>query len=124
MHEPKSLGEFAEFLVRSVEHRAELAGLELAEARDTVAGSAVLFLAASGFLLLAAMAFTALIAAAFWNTAFRLPSLAGIGVIYGLAGYGLFVRARTRIEGCRIFPQTGDQLKRDVSCIAEIFRNP
>jgi uncharacterized membrane protein YqjE len=81
----KRVGEYARVLFAGVQHRAELAAIEFAEARTTVVACAVWWAVAFMLLMLGAATLTAGVAAAFWDTHYRLVALAVMAVAY-LAG--------------------------------------
>jgi hypothetical protein len=80
-------------VLRGVEHRGELAGLELEELRSELATTGVLAATAGAAFLLGGIALTLLVAAIYWDTPHRVsalgwlaPALAGVASFRGHAG--------------------------------------
>ena len=121
LFELNKIGEYSRLALRALGHRAELAGIELAEARNEAVVSLLFVWGAAALLLLFGFALTFLIAAAVWDTAMRVPVLGAITFLYLVAGIGLAVVARQRLVAWRPFEATADQLKKDGQCLEKIF---
>jgi uncharacterized membrane protein YqjE len=119
----RRLGEGTRVVFEGLGHRAELAAIELAEARSVLAASVVLLAISIVFFLLAGATLTVALAAAVWNTAYRTPILVLIGLA-DLAGAAAFLfAARRRLRSWEPFGETSAQLKKDARCLAEIAEN-
>lgn len=100
--------------------RLELVGIELAEEKDRLLGVLFLGLAALMLATMALIALTALIAIAFWDT-YRWQTLAGITVIYAIAGLACALKARSSLRNAPIvFEATIAEFEKD----REIFHKP
>ncbi|HXZ09878.1 MAG TPA: phage holin family protein [Paraburkholderia sp.] len=98
--------------------RLELIGIELAEEKDRLIGVLFLGLAAMMFAMLALIALTALVAIAFWDT-YRWEALAGLIVVYALAGVFCALKARSGLHHAPVvFEATLHEFEKD----REMFR--
>src|SRR6201989_210117 len=77
--------------------RLELVGIELAEEKDRLLGVLFLGLAAMMLTTMALIALTALVAIAFWDT-YRWQALAGITLVYAIAGLVCALKARSGLR--------------------------
>lgn len=108
-------------LAESAEHRAELAALELAEARRHALVSLLLAVTAAVLLLLAGMALTLLVAALVWTSPYRAWWLAGLALLHlGLAASAA-AALRRRLHGWRPLAETCTQLREDYRCLHELL---
>jgi uncharacterized membrane protein YqjE len=119
----RRLGEGTRVIVEGLGHRAELAAIELAEARSVLAASAVLLAVSVGLLLLAGATLTVALAAAVWNTPYRIPILALIGIVYAVGAMAFLFAARRRLRRWEPFGEISAQLRKDARCLAEIAEN-
>lgn len=115
------LGSNPDVLLRALEHRAELAGIELLEARREALAVALGGLIAAALLLLAGLALTLFWAALFWDTPYRAPALAALGVLECVGALLATARARRAWRRCRFFEETRTQLKKDSACLREVL---
>jgi uncharacterized membrane protein YqjE len=100
--------------------RLELVGIEIAEEKDRLLGVLFLGLAAAMLGTMALIALTALIAIAFWDT-YRWQSLAGITVVYAIAGLACALKARSGLRNAPlVFEATIAEFEKD----REVFRKP
>ena len=106
---------------RSFGHRAELASIELAEARNEAVVSLLLVWGTAALLLLFGIAATLVVAASVWDTPHRVPVLALLSAVYLLGALIFGVIARNRLKAWHPFEATADQLKRDGQCLDELF---
>lgn len=113
----------ARILLRALDHRSQLAGLELREARTRLVFFVVLAVAAGALLQLALLAGFAAIVAATWDTAWRVwapllsaTALAGMGTL-------LLLMLRRRMRGWAPFGDTLDQLSKDARSLHRLL-NP
>lgn len=115
-------GEVLHLFSEAAGHRAQLAQLELGEARDHALVSAILAAAAGILTLLAGLALTLLAAALVWDSVHRHWWLAGLGVLYlilaGSIGYALY----RRLQRWHPLAETKFQLDQDGACLARILR--
>ena len=107
-------------LLDALGHRAELAGVEMAEARAELAKTAVFLAVSAGLSLLAATLFTAAFAAAVWQTSYRIPALLALASAYAIGAVGFFVAARRRLRGWQPFGEISAQLRKDAQCLETI----
>ncbi|MFM0363755.1 phage holin family protein [Paraburkholderia sediminicola] len=100
--------------------RLELVGIELAEEKDRLLGVLFLGLAAMMLATMALIALTALVAIAFWDT-YRWQALAGITVVYAVAGIACALKARSGLRNAPIvFEATLAEFEKD----RDVFRKP
>jgi uncharacterized membrane protein YqjE len=119
----RRLGEGTRVVFEGLGHRAELAAIELAEARSVLAASAVLLAISLGLFLLAGATLTVALAAAVWNTSYRIPILLLVGAAYAVGAAAFLLAARRRLCRWQPFGETSAQLKKDARCLAEISEN-
>lgn len=112
-----------ELFSESVTHRAELAALELEEAREHAAGSTLLAGAVAALALFAGFALTLLVASLVWelpNRGWWLGGLCGVYVA-GTVTAGL-VLAR-RLRAWRPLGETQAQLQQDYQCLRHLLKS-
>ena len=110
-------------LTDSVAHRAELAGLELAEARDHAGGSALLAGVAAVLALLTGFAFTLLIAGLVWDGPHRGWWLGGLCAGYLAAALLAAFKLRQRLLGWEPLGETHRQLQEDYQCLHQLIKS-
>ena len=110
-------------LTESVAHRAELAGLELAEARDHASGSALLAGAAAVLALLTGFAFTLLIAGLVWDGPHRGWWLGGLCAGYLGATLLAGLKLRQRLLDWAPLGETHRQLQQDYQCLHQLIKS-
>lgn len=103
--------------LRSIGHRAELAGLELLEARDHLVAVLLLLVGAATLVLLTGGVVTFFVTAAFWDTAYRLHAIGALGLLYLLAAALCWLRVRRLMAAFQPFAQTKEQLRKDAACV-------
>jgi uncharacterized membrane protein YqjE len=111
----------AAVFVRGIDHRAELAALEMGEARDHAVGITGLFLISAVAALLTGFAINFLVAALWWDTPHRVLAIAlsiAVQATIAVAAAALCVK-RARVW--RPLSQTIDQLKKDSQCLHELL---
>jgi len=97
--------------------RVELAGVELAEARERLVASLLLVAAAFGCGLIALMVATFGVIAWFWDTS-RITAIVVIALVYVAAAALLWQRYHAlRLSAPPIFAATVDALRRDVDAL-------
>lgn len=114
----------AAVFVRGIDHRAELAALEMGEARDHAVGLSGLFLISAVGALLTGFAVNLLVAALWWDTPHRVLAISlsiGAQAAIAITAATLCVR-RARLW--RPLSQTLDQLKKDSQCLHELLTPP
>ena len=100
--------------------RLELVGIELAEEKDRLLGVLFLGLAAMMLTTMALIALTALVAIAFWDT-YRWQALAGITLVYAIAGLVCALKARSGLRNApMVFESTIAEFEKD----RDVFRKP
>ncbi|HEX7937169.1 MAG TPA: phage holin family protein [Paraburkholderia sp.] len=100
--------------------RLELIGIELAEEKERLLAVLFLGLAAMMLVTMALIALTALVAIAFWDT-YRWQALAGITIVYALAGLICALKARSGLRNAPlVFEETLAEFEKD----RDIFRRP
>jgi uncharacterized membrane protein YqjE len=107
----------------SVAHRAELAALELEEARDHAARSAILAGAAIGLGLCTGFAVTLVVAALVWDRPGRAWWLAGLGIVYLAAAVASGFMLSRRLRDWRPLGETQNQLQRDYQCLSQLLKS-
>jgi uncharacterized membrane protein YqjE len=108
-------------LVRGLDHRAELASLEMSEARDHAVGISGLFLLSAVAALLTGFALNFFVAALWWDTPHRLLALGlSVAVQAAVATTAAVICVR-RARLWRPLPQTIDQFKKDSQCLHELL---
>ena len=100
--------------------RLELVGIELAEEKDRLLGVLFLGLAAMMLTTMALIALTALVAIAFWDT-YRWQALAGITLVYAIAGLVCALKARS---GLRNAPMVVESTNAEIEKDRDVFRRP
>jgi len=109
-------------LSESAAHRAELATLELAEARDHALVSTLLAAGTVAMALLTGFALTFLVAGMVWDSPYRVAWLAG------LSGFDLAATTLTgavllkRLRTWRPLNETQNQLTEDFQCLNKIIK--
>ncbi|RQS70067.1 hypothetical protein DID96_15460 [Burkholderia sp. Bp8963] len=99
--------------------RLELVGIELAEEKERLMGVLFLGLAAMMLATMALISLTVLVAIAFWDT-YRWQSLAGITVLYAIAGAVCALKARAGLRDAPpVFEATLAEFEKD----RELFRS-
>lgn len=116
-------GEVISLFTDAVGHRAQLAQLELGEARDHVMWSGIIAAAAGVMGLLTGIALTLLFAALVWDTEHRVAWMAGLCALYAaLAGGAGFLLFR-RLRQWRPMAETKFQLDQDGDTFARLVRD-
>ncbi len=110
-------------LTESVAHRAELAGLELAEARDHAGGSALLAGTAAALGLLTGFAFTFFVAGLVWDGPHRGWWLGGLCAGYLAATLGTGCLLRQRLRTWRPLGEIQQQLQQDYQCLSTLIKS-
>lgn len=116
-HSEESVGSIPRIVVEGLLHRAELAGLELREARTHAAGTAVLAVVAVAVALLAGFAGTIAVAAAVWDSPKRSGILGLLSLAYLLGAACLSWWTARRLKTWRPLSETIYQLREDSSCL-------
>lgn len=110
-------------LTESVAHRAELAVLELDEAREHALGSLLLAAGTAALVLFTGFALTLLAASLVWDQPQRGAWLAGLGLVYlaGAVTTGTFLARRLRTW--RPLTETTGQLRQDYQCLSHLIKS-
>jgi len=104
----------------ALEHRAELASLELKEAGQHGLRTAIVISVSAVFALLGGMAATFALAAAVWDRPDRgmILSLAALGYLLASGAFALV--ASRRLKSWSPFSESARQLREDISCVQDI----
>ncbi len=116
-----ALGPASRIVVEGLAHRGELAALELAEARDHAAKTAVMALGAVACALLTGFAGTFALAALVWHREDRGLILGLVTLAYALGAAGLGLFAARRLRDWRPLAETRHQLGEDCACVREML---
>lgn len=107
----------------SVAHRAELAALELDEAREHALRSTLLAAAAAALVLFSGFALTLLVASLVWDDPHRGWWLGGLCATYLAAALATgFILAR-RLRDWQPFGETRHQLQKDHQCLSQLIKS-
>jgi uncharacterized membrane protein YqjE len=121
--QPPAPGVALALFTESVAHRAELARLELAEARDHTGGSTLLAVGAATLALCTGFAFTLWVASLVWDDPHRGWWLGGLWAAYLAATLATgFILAR-RLRTWRPFDETQRQLQLDYQCLHQLLKS-
>lgn len=110
-------------LSESVAHRAELAALELGEARDHALGSALLAGAAGALVLFTGFAVTLLLASLVWDDPHRAWWLGGLGAAYLAAAAGAGIALQRRMRDWQPLREIRHQLQEDHQCLSQLLKS-
>jgi uncharacterized membrane protein YqjE len=111
-------------VLRGLDHRAELASLELGEARGHATGIAALFLVSAVAALLTGFALNFFVAALWWDTPHRLLALGVSTLTQALVAAGSAFACVRRARRWRPLPETFEQLRRDSQCLHQLLNSP
>jgi uncharacterized membrane protein YqjE len=114
----------AAVFVRGLDHRAELAALEMGEARDHAVGISGLFLISAVSALLTGFAINFLVAALWWDTPHRVLAIGLSIAVQATIAITAAVLCVRRARLWRPLPQTIDQLRKDSQCLHELLTLP
>lgn len=117
-----SLAETAALLDEALDHRTELAALELAEARSHAQASVVLLAACAVLGLLAGVAFTLTVAVLVWDNPERGWWLGGLAAGYLVAAIGAALALRHRLQTWAPFADIRSQLQQDRQCLTRLIK--
>lgn len=118
-----ALGEALVLFAESVAHRAELAGLEIGEARDHAFVSTVMAGFAGAFVLFTGFAFTFLVAGLVWDGPHRAVWLGALSILYLAGAVVAAVLLRRRLRTWRPLGETHLQLKQDYQCLSSLIKS-
>ncbi|HVU18280.1 MAG TPA: phage holin family protein [Candidatus Didemnitutus sp.] len=123
-HRPQlpAAGEVIGLFTESVAHRAELAALELEEARGHAVISSVMACVALVLVLLTGMGFTVFVAGAVWESPHRTLWLGVLCAAYLMAAVAVSLVLTRRLRSWRPMGETQGQLQRDYQCLSQLFR--
>ena len=111
----------AAVVARGVEHRAELAGLELCEARHEALSLTGLFLIGAVAALLTGFAINFFVAALWWDTPHRLLAIGLTAGIQAVVATVVIVLCVRRARVWRPLAFTIDQIKKDSQCLRDLL---
>lgn len=118
-----ALKDALDLLGESAAHRAELAGLELAEASDHAFGSVILAVGTVLLTLITGFAVTLLIASIVWDSPHRLAWLAGMGLVYLAATATTGLLLHRRLSNWHPLGETRWQLQQDYQCLSTLIKS-
>jgi uncharacterized membrane protein YqjE len=107
----------------SVAHRAELAALELEEAREHLTGSAILAGAVAALALFTGFAFTLLVASLVWDLPSRAWWLGGLCVLYLGAAATCGVMLSHRLRTWKPLGELQNQMQQDCQCLSQLIKS-
>lgn len=110
-------------VVDALIHRAELASVELKEARQHGLRTAILAGASGALLLLGGFCATFAIAAAVWDRSDRGLILGFVTLGYFIAAGSLAFAAARRMKTWRPFSETARQFREDCACVQDIINS-
>jgi uncharacterized membrane protein YqjE len=120
----KRVGDYARVLLTGAQNRAELAAIELAEARNAAVSFGLWWAGAVLLLVLGSATLTAFVAAAFWDTPYRLAALGVMAVVYLAAAAGCFLKVRGGLRSWQPFSETAGQIRKDALCLGDLMHRP
>ena len=107
----------------SAAHRAELAALEMGEARDHALVSTVLAAGTAALGLFTGFAITLLIASLVWDSPHRVWWLAGLCAVYCGAAIWTGMVLVQRLRTWRPLCETHTQLQEDFQCLSKLIKS-
>jgi uncharacterized membrane protein YqjE len=120
----KRVGDYARVLFTGVHHRAELAAIELVEARNAAIACGLWWAGAVLLLLLGLATLTAVVAVAFWDSPFRLAALGIMAAGYLGGAAGCLLKLRRQLRTWQPFNETAGQIRKDARCLGELMQRP
>ena len=114
----------AAVFARGAEHRAELASIELGEARDEALGISVLFLIGAVAALLTGFALNFLVAAIWWDSPHRVLAIGLCAAVQAAGAAILITRCIRRARNWHPLAETFNQIKKDTQCLHELLNSP
>jgi uncharacterized membrane protein YqjE len=122
-HRPQlpAASEIIGLFTESVAHRAELAAIELDEAREHAVTSSILAALALTLVLFTGIGFTFFYAGAVWESPNRNLWLGGLCGVYLAAAAIVCVLLTRRLRTWRPMGETQGQLQRDYQCLSQLF---
>lgn len=114
----------AAVLARGFDHRAELAAIELGEARDHAVGISGLFMLGAVAALLTGFAINFFVAALWWDTPHRLLAIGLLAGVQGAVALTAVLTAVNRARSWYPLAHTFDQLKKDSQCLRDLLTPP
>jgi uncharacterized membrane protein YqjE len=107
----------------SIAHRAELAALELDEAREHALRSTLLAAAAAALVLFAGFALTLLVASLVWDDPHRGWWLGGLCALYLAAALTTSFFLARRLRDWQPLGETRHQLQQDYQCLSQLIKS-
>ena len=117
------LKEAIDLLGESAAHRAELAGLEFAEASDHAFGSVILAVGTVLLSLIPGFALTLLVASVVWDSPHRFSWLVGMGLVYLAATIVTGLILHRRLSRWHPLGETRWQLQQDYQCLSTLIKS-
>lgn len=110
-------------LSESASHRAELASLELGEARDHALVSTLLAAGTAALGLITGMAITLFFASLVWDGPHRIAWMVGICVVYLALTAGLAFALVRRLRSWHPLEEVQSQLQEDIQCLSKLIKS-
>ncbi len=110
-------------LGESLDHRRELAALEVGEARDHAVVSTLLAAGTAALILLTGFAVTLLVASLVWESPHRVAWMVGVCAVYGGVAVGVASVLVTRLRMWQPLQETQSQLKQDFQCLSKLIKS-
>ncbi|MEO6995865.1 MAG: phage holin family protein [Lacunisphaera sp.] len=110
-------------LGESLDHRRELAALEVWEARDHAIVSTLLGAGAAALVLLTGFAITLLVASLVWESPHRVGWMVGVCLVYGGSAVGVASVLVKRLRTWRPLEETQSQLEQDFQCLSKLIKS-
>jgi len=107
----------------SIAHRAELAALELEEAREHVTGSTILAGVVGALALFTGFAFTLLVASLVWDLPSRAWWLGGLCVLYLGAAVTCGMILSHRLRTWQPLEEIQSQMQQDYQCLSQLIKS-
>jgi uncharacterized membrane protein YqjE len=114
----------ASILARGIDHRTELASIELSEARDDAVAISALLIGGVVAGVLAGVALNLLVAAIWWDTTHRVRAISLSLTVQIVVAISVFALGRRRLRLWHPLASTIDQLKKDAVCVRDLIANP
>jgi uncharacterized membrane protein YqjE len=110
-------------LGESLDHRRELASLEVVEARDHAIVSTLLAAGTAVLVLLLGFAITLLVASIVWDGPHRVAWMVGVCLVYGGTAVGSGSLLLKRLRTWHPLEETQSQLEQDFQCLSKLIKS-
>ncbi|HEY4248835.1 MAG TPA: phage holin family protein [Lacunisphaera sp.] len=110
-------------LGESLDHRRELASLEVGEARDHAIVSTLLAAGTAALVLLTGFAVTLLVASLVWESPHRVAWMVGVCMVYGGTAVWIGSVLVKRLRTWQPLQETQSQLEQDFQCLSKLIKS-